>query len=454
MSGAGRDLRGLLGRALVPALALITAFVVGAFLIVLTDIDHLSQIGTDPLGAVGGAIDVVVRGYVAMFTGSIGDPGRILAAMQSGNERDLARAIRPATEALLIATPLIFLTLGVGVALHARLFNFGADGQFLLGAVGAALGANALAGQLPPGLILAGAALVGTLFGAAWGFLPGLLRARTGAHEIITTLMLNTIAFQLTLWVVSNVAMRPLPSIATVPRLLDIATIRLDWGFVVALVVAAGISVLVYRTTLGFELRAVGFSGPAARAAGIRPGRATVLALSLSGGLAGLGGALLTLGAAGGIEGSRSGFVALALALLAGLFWAGYILASARVGRLLPGVDGLAVALVLAAVLALPVGAEGAVRGLDDPGVLLVGLSVALLSSVIPYGLELTALRRMPTRVFGVLMSLEPAAAAVAGLVVLGQRLGTPEVLALVLVSVASLGVTLGRREAPRPPLE
>jgi len=165
--------------------------------------------------------------------------------------------------------------------------------------------------------------------------------------------------------------------------------------------------------------------------------------------LAGGGVALLGLDDRGDLP-----LAGLGLALLAGMFWAGYILASARVGRLLPGVDGLAVALVLAAVLALPVGAEGAVRGLDNPGVLLVGLSVALLSSVIPYGLELTALRRMPTRVFGVLMSLEPAAAAVAGLVVLGQRLGVPEVLALVLVSVASLGVTLGRREAPRPPLE
>jgi len=165
--------------------------------------------------------------------------------------------------------------------------------------------------------------------------------------------------------------------------------------------------------------------------------------------LAGGGVALLGLDDRGDLP-----LAGLGLALLAGMFWAAYILASARVGRLLPGVDGLAVALVLAAVLALPVGAEGAAQGLDDGRVLLIGLSVALLSSVIPYGLELTALRRMPTRVFGVLMSLEPAAAAVAGLVVLGQRLGVPEVLALVLVSVASLGVTLGRREAPRPPLE
>ena len=146
----------------------------------------------------------------------------------------------------------------------------------------------------------------------------------------------------------------------------------------------------------------------------------------------------------------------LAFALLAGLFWAAYILASARVGRLLPGLDGLAVALAVAALLVLPYGAGGASAVFDEPVLLLGGLAIAVLSSVVPYGLEMLALRRMPTRVFGILMSLEPAAAALAGLLVLGQALGVREVTALLLVSVASAGVTLGRREgAPVPqPLE
>ena len=118
--------------------------------------------------------------------------------------------------------------------------------------------------------------------------------------------------------------------------------------------------------------------------------------------------------------------------------------------------DGLAVALLVAALLALPFGADGATQALDDPVVLLAGLAVAFLSSIIPYGLELAALRRIPTRVFGILMSLEPAAAALAGLLVLGQHLGPRELVALVLVSAASLGVTLGRREGQPPvaPLE
>jgi inner membrane transporter RhtA len=167
--------------------------------------------------------------------------------------------------------------------------------------------------------------------------------------------------------------------------------------------------------------------------------------------LAGAGVALL------GLEGgSDLPLTGLALALLAGLFWGAYILASANVGRLVPGMDGLAVALLVSALLALPFGTPGLVRSLDDPAVLAAGVAVALLSSVIPYGLELAALRRIPTRVFGILMSLEPAAAALAGLLVLGQRLGARELVALVMVSAASLGVTLGRREGQPPvaPLE
>jgi inner membrane transporter RhtA len=101
-------------------------------------------------------------------------------------------------------------------------------------------------------------------------------------------------------------------------------------------------------------------------------------------------------------------------------------------------------------VLVLPFGLSGAAGVVDRPSLLVTACAVALLSSVVSYGLELAALRRMPTQVFGILMSLEPAAAALAGLVVLGEQLGVREVVALVLVSVASGGITLaGRREGP-----
>ena len=166
---------------------------------------------------------------------------------------------------------------------------------------------------------------------------------------------------------------------------------------------------------------------------------------------------LWALLAAGGVAllGLGHGFTAplggLLLAFGAGLCWAGYILASAHLGTLVPGTGGLAVALAVAAVLVLPFGADGAAAVLDHPSLLLGATVVALLSSVLSYGLEINALRRLPTRVFGILMSLEPAAAAVAGLVVLHQRLGLREVVALVLVSLASLGVTLARRVPVAP---
>ena len=146
----------------------------------------------------------------------------------------------------------------------------------------------------------------------------------------------------------------------------------------------------------------------------------------------------------------------LLLAFVAGLFWAAYIVASARVGQVLPGTDGLAVALLFAALLVLPFGLSGASAVLDRPMLLLAAFGVALLSSVISYGLELSALRRIPTQVFGILMSLEPAAAAVAGFAVLGEALGPREVLALVMVSLASVGITFARRrgDVPVQPLE
>lgn len=373
-----------LRRLLVPALALITALIVGAILLVLTDFDHLSRIGTDPAGAVGGAVEVVVRGYGAMLTGSIGDIGQIVAALQSGTERDVAKAIRPVTEALLFTTPIIFVALGVGLALHARLFNFGADGQFAMGSLGTLIGATTFAGILPGPLVLVIAIAFGTLFGAAYGFLPGFLKARTGAHEVITTLMFNTIATQVIIYVTRSFNFRPQTQLPSVPRIFDIETIRLDWGLVAALVMAAVTWFVLFRTTIGFELRAAGYSRTAARSTGMQPERATMLALSMSGGIIGMGGAFLTLGPAGGLSGTGSGVVALALALIAGLRPSGIVLACLLYGALNNGAKAMVIETgtpldILTVVIALAVmfvAAPGLIRSIwrlkpkpidDDP---------------------------------------------------------------------------------------
>jgi inner membrane transporter RhtA len=154
---------------------------------------------------------------------------------------------------------------------------------------------------------------------------------------------------------------------------------------------------------------------------------------------------LAPLGVLGGTDLDPAG---VAFALLAGCLWASYILLSARTGSAFPGGTGLVIALCVGTVVLLPVGIAGAGYALLDPRLLLGGFGVAMLSSAIPFSLELEALRKLPARVFGVLMSLEPAVAALAGLVVLGERLELRAVAAILLVTVAAAGASrFGRHE-------
>lgn len=340
--------RDLARRAKVPTLALITAFVVGAVLIILTDFEHLALLGSDPGAALGGALGTAIEGYGAIVSGALGDPNRIATAIETGAPADIARAIRPITETFLSATPFIFVCLGLAVAFHAGLFNLGADGQFQVAGFGAAVVAGGLTGVVAPGLALAAGIVGGALFGAAYGFVPGLLRARTGAHEFLTTLMLNYIAGNVVLLIATpgliGRASGPLPQI---PLLLDVPTIRLDYGLIAALLTAAAVSFVLFRTTLGFELRATGFSRSAARGAGIPPGRSIVVAMSLSGGLVGLGSAFFLLGPADGNAGPPTngmGYVALALALIAGLRPLGVVLIAILYGALNNGASAMVIA--------------------------------------------------------------------------------------------------------------
>jgi inner membrane transporter RhtA len=167
--------------------------------------------------------------------------------------------------------------------------------------------------------------------------------------------------------------------------------------------------------------------------------------------LAGGGVALLSLGKSSTSSVNPTGVL---FALLAGSFWACYILISQHVGATFSGLDGLALALTVGGVLLIPVGIGQGGSALLNPAVLAGGLGVALLSSVIPYSLELNALRRMAAATFGLLMSLEPAVAALAGVIVLGQHLKLRTMIALVMVIAASVGTTLEsrRRSQQLPP--
>ncbi len=149
------------------------------------------------------------------------------------------------------------------------------------------------------------------------------------------------------------------------------------------------------------------------------------------------------------LGGGDTDMVGVALALLAGGFWGAYILLSARAGQAFPGGSGLSLAMIVASAVLLPFGIAQGGAELLDPAVLGVGLGVAMLSSAIPYSLELEALRRLPARVFGVLMSLEPGMATLAGFVVLGEVLGAREIAAVGLVVVASAGAARSAGSTP-----
>ncbi|MBE9076022.1 EamA family transporter [Romeria aff. gracilis LEGE 07310] len=163
-------------------------------------------------------------------------------------------------------------------------------------------------------------------------------------------------------------------------------------------------------------------------------------------GLAGVG--ILMLTPVGGLALDPWG---VALALLAACFWAAYILMSAKTGQALPGIEGLAWAMLVGSVVLAPIGITSAGSALLQPPLLLMGLGVALLSSVVPYSFELMALRSLPVNVFGVLLSLEPMAAAIAGLFVLGETLTLRSLLAVMLVSLAAAGASRFRVGTPPP---
>jgi inner membrane transporter RhtA len=162
--------------------------------------------------------------------------------------------------------------------------------------------------------------------------------------------------------------------------------------------------------------------------------------------LAGMGVALL------GLSKAALTLAGVGFALLAGLAWACYIVMSAQTGRRWPGLSGLTMASVVGAVVLAPPAVLEAGSRMLNPTVLILGLGVGLLSSVIPYSFELTALRRIPPRVFGILMSLEPAAAALAGMVVLGEFLNLIQWLAMACVVIASIGATR-TSQAPEEPV-
>ncbi|HTE45464.1 MAG TPA: ABC transporter permease, partial [Gemmatimonadaceae bacterium] len=239
-SGLGEKIRKLTAPWKVPALAVFTAMVVGAILIAVA--------GGDPLAA-----------YAGMFEGSLGSP-------------------RAVAETLVWSTPYILTGLSVALAFQGGLFNIGAEGQLALGAVAAALvgyGLPGLLGGSVPAIVHVPATiLAGGVAGALWAAIPGWLKARTGAHEVISTIMLNYVALNIVSFLLNGPMKDPAPDnvIARTPLIAESASLspilsgfRLHWGFPLALIAAALVAWMLKRTTLGFEIRTVGANPEAAR---------------------------------------------------------------------------------------------------------------------------------------------------------------------------------------------
>ena len=332
---------------IVPLLAVITGLVIGAIFIVLTTSSVYAAFQQSIGAGLGEAWRVVAESYSALFTGSIGDPARMVAALQSGSGLEIRRAFNPFLESLVTSTPYIFAGLGVALGFRAGVFNIGAEGQIFVGAITAAWAGYAITG-LPAIIHIPLALLFGFLGGAVWGFIPGWLKAKTGGHEVINTIMMNYIAFRLSDWLLTGPMKRPgsfnpispdvLPS-AMLPRFFA-EPIRFHLGFFIALGFAYLVYWFLFKTTWGFDLRTVGANPYAARYAGMKVPRNIMLAMALSGALAGLAGANEVLGVNHNLAmafSSGYGFDAIALALLGGNHPLGVVLASVLFGTLRNG---------------------------------------------------------------------------------------------------------------------
>lgn len=312
-------IRTLRAQLAVPVGAIVLALVVGAIVL----------IASSPL--VTGHIDVMlpIRTYLALVQGSVlSFDGLIDTAVN--------------------ATPLILVGLAVGLGFKAGLFNIGGQGQFLMGALAAA-GVGAALANSGVFIALPAALLAAVIAGGVYGFIPGMLKAYTGAHEVVTTIMLNYVAIQLVGYAITGPLRATGASFARSHDVVDAALPGIinagrahegHLGIIIPLIVVPLIWWLLYRSTIGFEIRTVGANPDAARYAGMRPRRIVVFALTLGGALAGLGGAAEILGVTRYMPASYStniGFDAITVALLGrahpvGIVFAGILLGAMRAG--------------------------------------------------------------------------------------------------------------------------
>lgn len=355
--------------------AILIALVVAAVLVVAADPASQRAAGyffARPGDFLAAAWDAVYSTYSALFRGAVFD-----------YEASGARRIRPITETMVASVPLMLAGLGLGIGFRSGLFNIGAQGQVLMGAAAGAWVGISL--DLPIVLHPVVACVAAVLVGGAWAGIAGFLKARTGASEVIVTIMLNSVALYLVGYLLTTSVLRqpgstrpisaPVSDTVMMPQLLG-SQFRLHLGFLVALAAAVGVWWLMERSTLGFRFRAVGANQDAARTAGIKVPTVYVLVMLVAGGLAGLGGAMQILGTDRTFQGSSAGsigFDAITVALLGRSRPLGTVLAALLFGALRAGSPLMQTAagtpidlvLVIQAVIVLLIAAPPLVRELS-----------------------------------------------------------------------------------------
>lgn len=343
-------------------LAIVLGFVVGAIFMIGSNEEFIKAMGyffTRPMDAVMAAWNVVSAGYGALFKGSI----------YNADADTLEKALRPITETLRLGAPLIAAGLGIGLTFRVGLFNVGGTGQIVFGMIFATWVATRL--EMPFILHTAVAMIAGILGAALLGALVGFLKARTGAHEVILTIMLNYIALSFFTFLMrdpnllqeerasGNPKADPAAVTAMLPKLLG-DEYSLHWGLIISLVAVFAYWWLMERSTIGFRLRMVGFNPDAAKTAGINVNRTYILAMGLSAAFVGIAAGNQALGTSTGVSPSAHagiGFDAITVALLGGSSAPGILLAGLLFGAFKAGSPSMQVLGISPEVLGIVQGA-------------------------------------------------------------------------------------------------
>ncbi len=345
--------KGIWASLVVPILSVFTAFIIGGVIIAASNPAVLAAWGnifTAPMDTLRVTFKTVYDAYLALFQGAFGQPAELSAAIktwrETGQTQALWAALRPLGESLVISTPYIYAGLSVAFGMRGGLFNIGAEGQLFVGGLASAYVGYAVKG-LPWIVHMPLAILAGLAAGALWGAIPGILKAKTGAHEVINTIMMNYIAFRLTDYLLTGPMARPdrlpitpqvLPS-AYIPTIFP-QPVRFHWGFFLALGAAALMYWFLWKTTRGMEIRMTGQNQDAARYAGVRIAMITVLTMAVAGALAGMSGTNQILAVDHQLVRAFStgyGFDSIALALLGNSHPLGVVLSSLLFGFLRGG---------------------------------------------------------------------------------------------------------------------